>query len=550
MASCLLAYYFYIGMFCSDDGRYLVGMAKIISGEPILIHSAAERRVFFLLPGAFFMWLGGEVDWAVSAYLVFYLLMPQVSWSLAEHFMDWRRAAWAGFITAFMPLAYTNAGAILPDLMAGVFLGLALINLVAWHQRSGSGTDLSHAAVRLGSSGTLLAAAVLVKESSLVLLPVPLFYFAVIAIRQRLRLAALLVPLPFVAGMVIVFALDAIAFKIIAGTWHSSLLNATTPHDFRGFIASQGLHPLDRFTYLMGQWPSDAWFFVGALLASVLVALSVYDPRAGVRDPAGVLLVVAFFVLPFLYFTIGTSSLSEYIPPVIQGRYYLPLLVPGSALLVIGYSWTVSRFAGQDEWLLRTRHGLGLLAVVFVLYSTGTGMKAAAPERGIAHAAQAKESYLIAMNDLQKRFPRVPVVNTLTGWTTDLVLCRAVLGEVRDGDDIANIRKVTLDEHKLEELSRPFIIIGIGDYIAQEGQSPLVDEVRRGVEEGWLARKEVGDYFADSLDDAGVWYLPRQSAVQRREGARPGEFTISNNNGDPRAEVHGLRAFLVVENPQ
>lgn len=547
LASGILAHYFYVGIFCSDDSRYIVGMAKILGGEPILVHSPAERRLFFLLPGALFMWLGGDVDWAVLSYLSFYLLLPQVSWLLAERFVDWRRAAWAGFITAFIPLAYTNAGTILPDIMSGVFLGLSLLNLVAWHQTQENGLGCNRASARLLMSGAFLALAVLVKESSLVMLPIPAFYFLAIALRERLRISALVRPLPFLLGLTIVFVIDAVAFRVFADTWHSSLLNASSPHDFREFIAEQGIHPFERFAYLMGLLSGEAWFFVSAAVASILVSMSAYRFTSGLRDSTGALLVVAYFILPLLYFTVGTSSLSEYIPPVMQARYYLPLIVPGSVLMVLGYSW-VARALDRHAWRpLNLRKGLVLASGAFVVINAGLGMKLVLPERGVAYAAQAKETYLIAMSDLEARFPQLPIVDTSTGWTTDLPLCRAILKLSADAEHAAELRAAEVHEPLLEDLSPPFLLVGVGDYLEESGQSVLVDSIRNGLAAGQLHQVPVGDYFSDSADDAGPWLFSRQTTVQRAALQSPEEFTISSSNGDPRADSFGLRAYLITQ---
>lgn len=515
-----LAALFYAGLLCSDDTRYLLGALKIVSGEPISLGSPAERRLVFLLPAAFSFALTSSLTASIAIYAAFYVGLVAATFRAGLRLLSPGWAALAALTVAVEPLVLRHSGAVLPDAACSLFLALAMVAMLDWQrcEASGAGPGSVWAALRTGVFSGL---ALTMKESGLVLMMLPAGWALLVAIRGRLRLASLAPGLALVAGILAVLAIEAVGFRVWAGTWHSSLLNVSTPHDFEGFLDEQGRTPLARMASLYRLLDPISFWTMAAGFAGAAVVLSRRHGPFGADG--GWLAVAAFFLWPLLYFTLGSASLRQYLPPVMQARYYAPCAVPGALLAC----WLASRLVGQV-----TRPAARRAIVVAMALALLAVVVRHLPDRGRIYFVGSKEAFLFARADARARFPKVPVIDSDTGWTSDLGRCRVLLraqgtesredffGALREGGELGATRLAPV-----EELEPPFLLVGHGPFWDEAAPDSYVGRIKaRVAAHGW-GHEAVGRYDALSRRESRRrWWVPREMAARlhlRNADGRP-----------------------------
>jgi hypothetical protein len=489
-----LAYLFYTGLFCSDDTRYLLGIQKITSGEPIDLGSIAERRLIFLLPGALAHWLsGGLNDAAIAVYSLFYVLIPVFAW-LGLRKYGVACATFASVSLALAPLLYARAGALLPDVASALVLTLTmtLTMAVTTNGQSISGKRRAFMVFGMGASAML---GVAIKESNAVVAILPFAVLAVSALSRRelgggfrdICLAS--------SGVVCFVAAELVLYKLFSGVWHFSLMNKASDHGFLSYTETQGLYPLERFRFLISIL--DTWTFYTLIFG--LAALSIFI-MAGLRRPTRItfrewIVPAVYFVWPLLYFTIGTASFDAYVPPVMQPRYYAPCVVPAIILLSL--------------WIFgRRQHNKGIaytLAAAFVAFLL-TGVHGSFKERGTQYWARAKDSMNLALIDVAKAGPRALVVAGHGAVNSEVGRCLRILLDESRGDGWK-----TMEDQGVEA---PFFVLGTTPERLLGETSPLGTKTQDRISRGEWAIGIVGYYYADDEAAQKTWWLPRQEAVK------------------------------------
>ncbi|MCC8362599.1 glycosyltransferase family 39 protein [Lysobacter sp. A6] len=495
----VLAYLFYTGLYCSDDTRYLIGIQKIVGGEWIDLHSNAERRLVFLLPGALFLWASGgtSIDAAIVSYSLFYVALPFLAWAVVRRHGE-SRALLASIAVALCPLLYVNSGALLPDIFSSCLVAMQLVLLAKWLRANREGRQpRAWIAVALGA---LMVFGAAVKESNAVIALIPAGFIGIDLLRRKFARTAWRECFLLVAGALAFLAAEAIAHKIFAGQWHVALLNTAESHNFQSYLDAQGHTPVERFTFLYDSLDPWTTTLFGIALA-VAIVLTVATLLRRTRIEAMEWIVPAlFFVWPLVYFTIGTASFHEYVPPVMQARYYAPCMFPAVVLIFIA-------LGKREGW----RDRVALVAGIAVVAMLAVGVTRQFGERGVAYSSRAQNAIRLVITDMTSKAPGLPIYDVSELGHVDLKRCRLLLlaeAGYRDADasklDVAHLPP------------GPFLLYGTDAKTLWTSKAPLNQEVVRRVARGEWRLDFVGYYFADSDADDGTWWLPRQRAIVRK----------------------------------
>jgi hypothetical protein len=232
--------------------------------------------------------------------------------------------------------------------------------------------------------------------------------------------------------------------------------------------------------------------------------------------------VVGFWAWPTFYFTFGTASLSTYVFPVMQQRYYAPGIVPAAILAVRLLSVVAATL------MATRRRAVTLLVIALALLCSAPYFDR--HQRGLIYGAAAKEALDLAVYDANRRFPGVPVLDSDSGWTTDLNRCRALLmpdadggrsrlvQAIRSGDDLRG----RFGYSDIGSLRSPFLVLGHGPFLSGAQQGPWTRDLSARIARGELAAEHIARYRVRPWPElTGLMWLPRQQAVRlsmRRSG--------------------------------
>ncbi|SKA24048.1 glycosyltransferase family 39 protein [Novilysobacter spongiicola] len=517
MVFLLVGGYYFTGLYCSDDTRYMLGAIRLAVGEPISTASLAERRVMFLLPAALFHAFGWKADLLAAPYLLFFVGTGCSGYLLARRLLPRAGAALAMLLAAAQPVLFLYAGAMLPDIAGTFFIVLALLLLVLWLEAVEVGAGWRRELLLAAGVGGAMATSLTIKESGLVLLVVPV---VVIALASWRRGASRILPVitALLLGFAAVLVVEAAVFRLTAGHWYSSLLSLSTPHDMQAYTQAQGLDPIARLGTLRAILsPVTKGLFLLAGLSSLHLARAWHSGRLPHTGALGWLVVVFGWSWPLLAFTLGSVSLTEYRPAVMQERYYAPAIIPAAILAADLVRHIAFAGAARFRWV-----GPIAAAVLSVwLLSAPYSMWA---DRGLIYAAGAKEAFLLARRDAARRFPGVPLYDVASGWNADLGRCRALLvpvlpgGEERLSGALAEgaDRKGRFFQPEARDLIPPYLVLGHGPFLDEPKRKDWSRNLLQMKREGKLSVEQVGRYCPAKLGSSieQTW-MPRSIASQR-----------------------------------
>lgn len=510
--SVAIAAVYYTGLYCSDDTRYLMGAIRIAVGEQISVESLAERRAVFLLPASVVYAFTQSIDLSIAIYASFYAALAVLIYMLARRFFEAPAAFCTALIGLSQPTLFLYSGALLPDISAAFFIALSMLFLVRLSILRTS-VELSGIGILLGlACGSSVAVAFAIKESSIVVAPIIATTMAVGLWRQR-SVNGWAIPGAALFGFSGVVLLEVLLFKAVAGEWYSSFNSLLNPHDFSGFADVQGTTFVSRLGSLYGQLGHfTALLFILAAASSCKV---IYDWSSGsLRAPnlGAWLVVIAFWAWPTFYFTFGTASLTDYSFPVMQQRYYAPC-VPPAALLAGRLLAPLLRASAPIA--LRVLSTLAIVALV-------SAPIVKLPERGLIYGAAAKESFRAALHIVSSQYPNVRVVDTDSGWTTDLNRCRILLlsnvgtgrqrlmDTIRSGADLDARFKYS----DVRTLDTPFILLGHGTVL--DRSKGWVKSLDQRVDSHDVRLEFLGQHDVNSCPAIQkYWFLPRSVAAQK-----------------------------------
>lgn len=501
-----LVYIFYTGIYCSDDTRYLVGIQKIAQGHPIDLTSIAERRLIFLLPGALLYSIFGTFDAAIIPYAGFYVGLTALAWAATRRYGS-TTALTCATLCALTPILYFYAGTLSPDLLSALLSALLLYLLAEWRSRLDSASrGLFWIA---GIMGWVAMCGVAVKESNEVVAILPLAYFCLLLLRDIKSAVLWRSAAAHLGGAIIFISMEMLLFKKFSGHWHSGLQNKAEDHGFAKFIETQGLYPFERLHYLVNML--DGWtllLFSLALIAIIYLTVLTVLKKKGAPPPEWVIY-VAFFIWPILYFTIGTSSFHEYMPPVMQARYYAPCIMPAAVLVAL----MLHSVSSPSK---RASHCIAILAVCCM----ATSLYARYPDRGTSYWARSKDSHLMAIADAHRMQPDWPVLDGGNPVRDGVGLCiRLMLGE----PTFEGAKAVSPTSNR-----PPFFVTAFGENDKRARPTSLYKLIQENVERGRWKLEFVGYYYADKKAGTKRWWQPRQKAVM--EEFRSGKQGLKAEN--------------------
>ncbi|WP_313318455.1 hypothetical protein [Stenotrophomonas sp.] len=525
-----LFYVFYTGLFCSDDTRYLVGVKKIVDGQHIDLGSIAERRLIFLLPSAFFYYASGQqLGAAIAVYGLFYVLLPAlVCWGFRKYMGFW--AGIVGLLIALTPLLYVNAGSILPDIISAFVVMLSAVFTLELLLRREFSIPARSAVLVL--TGALAATGVSLKESNAVIAVLPFVLVLCCRISRRNLRAGFIDCLIMLCGSVSFFLIESVLYKVFAGSWHSSLMNRAADHGFARFIETQGLYPWSRFRFLAGTFDYWTLGLFAVALGSVAYYLCSLVLRRQFKTSSYVWLVaVTFYAWPLVYFTVGTSRFDQYMPPVIQARYFAPC-APFAALLVgLLLRELFDDISGRSRYFL----------IALILVVMGSGIYFSYPGRAIQYWARAKDALLVGISDVRR-----------------LGVDGVVLGGGAVNSEVDRCyRHVLQDEFPLVSRSGvdalpkpPFALFGATLAGLKARDTALASEIAANVESRNWKLALVGYYYVDETGGSDIWWLPRERAIVAEEEAGSAAFRSSvvpvGNQPWMKREMHA-EVFLVTD---
>jgi len=511
----LLGIYFFTGLYCSDDTRYMIGAIKVALGEPISVASLAERRAMFLLPGSLLYQAGRSLEWMIVPYTALFVVLGLAGYCLARQFLGRTAAVASAALAAAQPVFFLYAGAMLPDLSSTLFLMVGLLYLCLWMKAVSTAQHRSAGYALL--LGMAMAMSFTIKESGIVLMPV--VAGMMIAAGAKAGAARLLRDvLVASSGFLLLLALEALLFRSVAGQWYSSVGSLLVPHDLAGFVEAQGHGVLDRLhTLRLELGTHTTLLFTLAGMSSLHLVARWWRGKMSRAEALTWTALVAFWLWPLLYFTFGSASLKTYLLPVMQQRYYAPSVLP-AAILAIHLGVSLIRYVRliMPAWVPAMVLGVTLVCLLSAPYLLRR-------DRGLIYGAQAKEAFIQARNDARKRYPGIPFRDVQSGWTTDLNRCRALLMPLREDGSNRLLEALDAGRDKagkdfgyqpITSASLPVLVAGHGAYMGSPSQFHWVADLQRGVAAGEFKVTLVGRYGRVKRQMLrGKLWMPRTAAV-------------------------------------
>lgn len=540
MLGLVIAWLYYTGLYCSDDTRYLIGAIRVALGEDISTTSLAERRVALLIPAAVMYAVTRSIDIAVGIYASFYVALGLVAYALARRLFEVRHSVLVALLVMAQPALFLYSGALMPDVASAFFLATALYCLCRWIAEAASGGGLKFTA----AAGASIAVAFTLKESSAIVVFIPAALVAMGLVTKRVK-PSLAAAALMMGGFAVVLLLETLVFRFTAGHWYSSLASLLAPHDFGSYVEIQGRTPLARLkTLWVVLGPHAAILFLLAGIALVQLLWQCLRRALSCRDAVVWLTIAAFWAWPAFYFTFGTASLTEYLPPVMQQRYYAPCILP-AGLLLARLIHSLVRIEGREY-----KRFVGPLVAGGLLLFFLSAPYLERVQRGFIYGAPAKEAFIFAMRDMQRRFPDVPVIDTDSGWTTDLNRCRALLLS-RQGDSDGRLFEAIRTREDLRgsfgyadlaEIKAPYLIVGHGSLLPEREPKGWARELKQSIGSGNLIAEKVGNYVGPSYRDLRKRrWMPREQAVRSFAAAVRSEESLSTETGDDQAQERDVR---------
>lgn len=401
----------YTGFFASDDIGYLAGAEMMVRGtEPQgadnISRDVSIARLGMTIPTGVAYWLtGGDVSAIAWLFVLYHLALIVLAFALGRLVHGEVAGLAAAGLAATCPVLTVFAGAILPDNATALWLGILLLLLELVRRRTADGPlPWRRALAWYGAAGFVLGLAYSVKETGIIMVvPAAL---AVMAMAPRLRDPVWIRNGAFMAaGLLAFMLLELVLLRAITGRWtfRLGMMDAAGESMAHRMEYQGGASPFGRLWYalsdrLAGVAPITTW-----LLLAGSVAYGFLPGRS-----LGLLL---FFWWPFLYLTIGSTSLGAYLPPSIQVRYYAVVIIPAvimtaAVLLALVRRWNA--WQRSPAWARGRRVGAAVVALlaVCVWYELAGDVHGA----GNIYLAERVRGFEATLQRAREKYPQYPIV--------------------------------------------------------------------------------------------------------------------------------------------
>lgn len=380
--STLIDLFFFTGFYSSDDIDYL-SLAHHVLQQGQLPDDARLQgayRIVVLGWNFFVMWLlGPKAQVVAGSYILFHQLLNALTYLLAARVFDRRTALVAAYLTALCPMLISFSTAILPDIPLTCFFVLSLYAFLrAYDPGRDAGVKAPVSPLWMFISGAAVGLAYLSKESGLVLLPFYFFLWLIFSRKRRLP-TILALGTMFVLGVAFCAFLE---WGLLSYLKHQSFvrLNATAvqelDQDIRDHIARYGMDPLERLGWVKRRLNEFFAFIPVWFNIILLVGLVAYPLLRRSRWP---ILLLPLWV--FIYQTWGTMRLTEYFPPSIKVRYYMPI-IPFFAIIGAFVLVTLLRTLIEKTKPRALRRFLQAIAIALIIVLPLPGLRVADEKAG------------------------------------------------------------------------------------------------------------------------------------------------------------------------
>ena len=385
------------GYYASDDMTYLRTIVRFFSGESLDV-SLGALRYPLIFPAALVHLLTASPFLSICFGIIYHPLLVLISYQISLRLAGVAVALLSSLLVAVCPLVYLYSGTLLPDVPQAFWSSLWLILL--FHALRAENMRTAYLLVFLAALAN--GVAYWTKESGL-LLALPGFLFSFFgrsaSLRERLKFAAV-----YALGLLSMFLTELLLIRIMTETWAWRLGVISRPENVEGIlnkIQIQGLMPSERFSH----WYQSLSLVLGEVTILVLgISLLVYPFLKG-RS----LLVWLTTIWLFSYLTFGSTSFTRYLPPSIQDRYYVFLVLP-VAVMVSHTFWVIALYL----WSLLSKQKndfvpFSLLLFISLLFGVDRFF-ALEDDIGFVYRSRQVKSFLTGLEVAKKEFAKFPLV--------------------------------------------------------------------------------------------------------------------------------------------
>ncbi|TWT41670.1 Dolichyl-phosphate-mannose-protein mannosyltransferase [Phycisphaerae bacterium RAS1] len=360
LTALLLDLIFFTGYYISDDNEYLSGARLILEtgrlpSEPMLGQKRLALVGWNLLVAAMF---GYRVTLIAASYIVFHQGLIVGTYLLGRRMFDWQTGVLAAWYVATLPIIVAFSSTILPDIPIACFTVLALWCFQTAYDRADRGRGSG--ALWTFLAGLSVGAVYLIKEFGLILLP---FFFFVWLCKEWKRRGWISIwrGAMFPLGFALIFAGEYVALSWLTGRPFWRLEWTNKPEELPEWLKiklNERIHWLKRYEWMRTE--THRFMYPIPARAVWLVCLPIFP---FLKRSAYSILFLGLWI--FLYLTWGSMSLTTYLPPSIQGRYYIPvtpfLILVAAAVIVTGLRGLTARLPTARRGILVS--SVALLAI-------------------------------------------------------------------------------------------------------------------------------------------------------------------------------------------
>ena len=395
--------FFYTGVYASDDGTYLGGLEFFYHASAN--HNIASLRYGVTIPTAFIYYITGKSLLAVYGLLMLmHVAMTCFVYMFTLKLKDVSYALAVAILSALTPIFYIYAGAFFPDLFQTLYLFIAFY--LSWKGL----TKEKYKVVFILLSGFVFGLSYVTKVSSVIMF-VPFFlmyleYFK-FNIKDLIKYFFL-----FCLGFMTLVSIEVVINMLLL---NEPFPRFTIVHGAKDLylkkMAINGVLPLDRL--------ETVWHKLTQLYpVSYLIVLLIGFISALFSKLPYKLTLFIFALWPFLYLTFGSTSLSQYLPPSIQARYYtlmMPWFIILSGVGLVTLIQKIKILSVRKVFIVVVFVLLPLSSVVYNHEKAGLLYRAAQVqtfEKSVLYVKKNYPNYDIVLNSyLTRRMQHVPVVN-------------------------------------------------------------------------------------------------------------------------------------------
>ena len=450
--------YFFTG-YCAvaDDNSYLLAAHRINHGQPLVQEGdtaeeeLAYRRLGVNLPLAvMYYYARGRIFWCALGFIGWHLAIVLLTFFMGRIIHGTRVGLLGAALVATAPIHYVWAGIIFPDNLVAFWILTTLLISLYLHQRSQQGRHGGWLTYGLFFVAGLTACmAGFTKVSGLLAIPMALG-FALASSPRVFSRQALVNCLCLGAGALALFAGMQVTLVALGTHWVNPIDFMTNfTHHYTYRVSHQGLWPQQRFFTIWEEMDRIMPVSLWPLLAGSLIY-----PFMKKRNLA-LWLSWAWLVG---YQALGSSSLTNYLPPPVHARYFahsIPLAaIFFSYVLLSALTWLrfrLSQPAGPWGRVLRN-----LPAVLCLCLALGDLYYNAKFASNYARTGQIR-SFVESYQSVQLLYPKLPIV--LSNGLSDRVLAMFL-----SLPDETIVRNQVYNRHFDEPLPQPPFI-----FLAEEG---------------------------------------------------------------------------------